>query len=70
MIDERLPLPENMGGLDKPFGELVDVYTEAERITRAEAFRRIAAVTGNSVNGVSLRYYQRGGEVWRVGGAG
>ena len=65
MNDAPLPLPDLDGQV--PFaGILVDAYVEAYGVSRAECFRRIADVTGNSVNSLSLRYHQRGNFVWRM----
>jgi len=57
-----LPLP---GDGDTPFDVLVDLYVSAHRVRRAETSRRIAAVTGNSTNGLALRYRQRYDAPWR-----
>lgn len=57
-----LPLPDT----EIPFAEAVDRYAKAEGISRAEVFRRIRDETGNSVNGLQLRYYQRGDQPWRA----
>jgi hypothetical protein len=63
-----LPLPESDGGPSVPFCEAVDAYVRDHGVSRAECFRRIAAETGNSPNGLALRYKARGG-VWRFGAA-
>lgn len=57
----ELPMP----GMDEPFGELVNRYSEAHNTSLAETFRRIADQTGNSPNTLSLRYRNRGGDPWR-----
>ena len=59
-----LPLPEEDGGPSVPFRDAVDAYTQAHNVSRAETYRRIAAITGNSTNGLRLRYDQRGDDVW------
>src|SRR5262245_60317188 len=63
--DGPLPLPTDMGGPEVPFGEAVDAYVAVHRVSKAETFRRIAAETGNSPKGLSLRYGERGDRVWR-----
>lgn len=63
-----LPLPVAMGGAETAFGDAVDAYTDTHGISRRETFARIAAATGNSSNGLSLRYHQRWGDVWRFSG--
>jgi hypothetical protein len=65
---EALPVPVSHGGPEVPFGVAVDAYVVATGTSRAECFRRISAVTGNSPNGISLRYTNRPGEVWRFAG--
>ena len=57
-----LPLPGSPGG----FKALVDAYAAYHAVSRAEVFRRIASVTGNSPNGLRLRYDQRGDRPWVV----
>lgn len=54
----ELPLPSYAGIWPHDFTRLVDAYAEAHNVPRAEVFRRISAATGNSVNGLSLRYYK------------
>jgi hypothetical protein len=56
------PLP---GSDDTPFGVLVDRYVASHGVSRAETFRRIAAVTGNSPAGLSIRYHERYDRPWR-----
>lgn len=63
-----LPVPASHGGPDIPFAVAVDAYTRHHGVTRAECFRRIAAVTGNSTSGISLRYTNRPDDVWRHAG--
>jgi hypothetical protein len=69
-LDENLTLPISppLPDTEMAFGPLVDQYSQAHAITRAETFRRISAVTGNSVNGLSLRYHQKGDQPWRFSG--
>jgi hypothetical protein len=67
--EPQLPLPTSHGGPHVPFGDLVDTYTGFYGVTRKETFKRIAAATGNSINGISTRYHQRGGDVWIFGAA-
>ena len=64
-----LPLPTSHGGPRVPFADLVDAYISFHGVTQTETFKRISAVTGNSANGISLRYHQRGGDVWVIGAA-
>jgi len=54
----ELPLPDVWGLWPRDFAERVDAYAEAQGVTRAEVFRRISAITGNAINGLSLRYYK------------
>ena len=54
----ELPLPDVWGLWPRDFAEGVDAYAEAQGVTRAEVFRRISAITGNAINGLSLRYYK------------
>jgi hypothetical protein len=54
-----------MDGPEVPFAEAVDAYVDAHNVSRQETFRRIAAITGNSVNTLAMRYRQRGEDVWR-----
>jgi hypothetical protein len=67
-IRPPLPLPVELGGPEIAFRRAVDSYAFANKVSRAAVFRDIAAATGNSPNGLSLRYYQRGEEVWRFVG--
>jgi hypothetical protein len=60
--DEDPPLP--LPGLERPFGELVDAYTSHHEISKAETYRRIADVTGNSASAIALRYRNRGDQPW------
>lgn len=60
-----LPLPEDQGGPTMPFAKAVDAYAAEQGVSRAETFRRIAAVTGNTPGGLALRYRDRGDRVWR-----
>lgn len=53
---ERL-LPED-GFWPYDFSALVDRYAAAHGVTKAETYQRIADRTGNSVKGISLRYYK------------
>jgi len=55
----RAALPDVWGLWPRDFAERVDAYAEAQGVTRAEVFRRISAITGNAINGLSLRYYKR-----------
>ena len=54
----ELPLPDVWGLWPRDFAERVDAYAEARGVTRAEVFHRISAITGNAINGLSLRYYK------------
>jgi hypothetical protein len=56
----QLPLPIYQGGPGVPFAE-ASTPPSPRGVTRMECFRRICAVTGKCVNGLSLRYLQRGG---------
>jgi hypothetical protein len=61
-----LPLPTSIGGPYAPFRLAVDAYVEAHDVSRAETFRRVAAETGNSPNGLALRYRDRGESMWHI----
>jgi hypothetical protein len=63
-----LPVPVSMGGPERPFRDAVDAYVLVHGVTRAECFRRISAKTGNSPNGLGLRYRGRGDQVWQFAG--
>jgi hypothetical protein len=53
--ENELPLPVG-GTWPYDFHERVDSYQAAHGISRADVFRRISAITGNSPNGLALRY--------------
>ncbi len=66
-ITTPLPLPWRLGGPELTFGEAVDNYAAAHGVTRAETFRRISDVTGNSTGTLARRYSDRGNSEWWSG---